>query len=378
MKNYRIFIINPGSTSTKLSMFENNRCLFTEDTFHDSSVLLTFPTINDQLDYRMSVVHKFLADKGIDLTGVDAIVGRGGGCCAILGGVYRIDNKLIEDTRNCAGGLYHSSMLGVQMAKMLHDEYGGELLMMDPPVVDELCDLARVTGVRGVYRKSAVHALNLKETARRHANSLGKRYEDCNLIVSHIDGGISVTAHRKGRMIDGNNAGGGEGPFSPTRMGTMAITDIIGELGDKTPQELKKLCSQAGGLTSHFGTSNSDIVHALVEKGDTRATRVWQAMIYQICKDIGAMAAVLEGDVDGIVLTGGLLRFDDVLADIKRRCGFIAPVTAYPGEFEQEAMAAGAMRVLTGEETALVYPGKPAWSGFEDERDVGTAAPSFV
>lgn len=367
MKTYRIFIINPGSTSTKLSMFENDRCLFTEDTFHDSSVLLTFPTINDQLDYRMAVVHKFLAEKGIDLTGVDAIVGRGGGCCAILGGVYRIDDKLIEDTRNCAGGLYHSSMLGVQMAKMLHDEYGGELLMMDPPVVDELCDLARVTGVRGVYRKSAVHALNLKETARRHAKSLGKRYEDCNLIVSHIDGGISVTAHRKGRMIDGNNAGGGEGPFSPTRMGTMAITDIIGELGDKTPQELKKLCSQAGGLTSHFGTSNSDIVHAMVEKGDTRAVRVWQAMIYQICKDIGAMAAVLEGDVDGIVLTGGLLRFDDVLADIKRRCGFIAPVTAYPGEFEQEAMAAGAMRVLTGEETALVYPGKPAWEGFEDE-----------
>ena len=368
MKNYRIFIINPGSTSTKLSMFENDRCLFTVDTFHDSKELLKIPTINDQLDYRMAVVHQFLEEKGIDLTGVDAIVGRGGGCCAILGGVYRIDDKLIEDTRNCAGGLYHSSMLGVQMAKMLHDEFGGELLMMDPPVVDELCDLARVTGVRGVYRKSAVHALNLKETARRHAKSMGKRYEDCNFIVSHIDGGISVTAHRKGRMIDGNNAGGGEGPFSPTRMGTMAITDIIGELGDRTPQELKKLCSQAGGLTSHFGTSNSDIVHAMVEQGDTRATRVWQAMIYQVCKDIGAMAAVLEGDVDGIVLTGGLLRFDDVLADIKRRCGFIAPVTAYPGEFEQEAMAAGAMRVLTGEEEALVYPGKPAWSGFDDEK----------
>jgi len=368
MKNYRIFIINPGSTSTKLSMFENDRCLFTVDTFHDSKELLKFPSINDQLDYRMAVVHKFLADKGIDLTGVDAIVGRGGGCCAILGGIYRIDDKLIEDTRNCAGGLYHSSMLGVQMAKMLHDEFGGELLMMDPPVVDELCDLARVTGVRGVYRKSAVHALNLKETARRHAKSLGKRYEDCNFIVSHIDGGISVTAHKKGRMIDGNNAGGGEGPFSPTRMGTMAITDVIGELGDRTPQELKKLCSQAGGLTSHFGTSNSDIVHAMVDAGDTRAIRVWQAMIYQICKDIGAMAAVLEGDVDGIVLTGGLLRFDDVLADITRRCGFIAPVTAYPGEFEQEAMAAGAMRVLTGEEDALVYPGRPAWNGFDDEK----------
>lgn len=367
MKTYRIFIINPGSTSTKLSMFENDRCLFTVDTFHDSKELLKFPSINDQLDYRMAVVHQFLKEKGIDLTGVDAIVGRGGGCCSILGGVYRIDDKLIEDTKNCAGGLYHSSMLGVQMAKALHDVYGGELLMMDPPVVDELCDLARVTGVRGVYRTAISHALNLKETARRHAASLGRRYEDCNFIVCHIDGGISVTAHRRGRMVDGIDAGGGEGPFTPTRIGSMAVTDVIGALKDKTPQELKKLCSQAGGLSSHFGTSNSDIVHAMVDAGDSRAVRVWQAMIYQVCKSIGSMAAVLEGDVDGIVLTGGLLRFDDVLADIRRRCGFIAPVTAYPGEFEQEAMAAGAMRVLTGGEEALTYPGRPVWSGFDDE-----------
>lgn len=367
VKTYRIFIINPGSTSTKLSMFENDRCLFTEDTFHDSSVLLGFPTINDQLDYRMAVVHKFLKDRGIDLHGVNAIVGRGGGCYSILGGVYNIDDKLIEDTREAKGGLYHASMLGVQMARVLHEEYGGLMLMIDPPVVDELCDLARVTGVRGVYRTAICHALNLKETARRHARSLGKRYEECNLIVCHIDGGISVTAHAHGRMIDGNDAGGGEGPFTPTRMGSMAVTDVIGALGGCTHEEIKHLCSQAGGLTSHFGTSNSDTIHKRVEQGDPRATRVWQAMIYQVCKAIGSMAVVLEGRVDGIVLTGGLLRFADVLEDIRRRCGWIAPVTAYPGEFEQEAMAAGAMRVLTGEEAALTYPGKPVWNGFADE-----------
>ena len=369
MKAYRIFVINPGSTSTKLSMFENDTCLFTEDTFHDSSVLLTFPTINDQLDYRMEVIRRFIAEHGIDLRGVDAIVGRGGGCCAIPGGVYRIDEALIRDTREARGGLYHASMLGVQMAKALHDEYCGLMLMMDPPVVDELCDLARMTGVRGVYRTAISHALNLKETARRHARSLGMRYEDCRLIVCHIDGGISVTAHDRGRMIDGNNAGGGEGPFTPTRMGSMAVTDVIGALRDKTPAQLKALCSQAGGLTSHFGTSNSDTVHAMVERGEPRAVRVWQAMLYQVCKEIGSMAAVLEGRVDGIVLTGGLLRFDDVLETICRRCGFIAPVTAYPGEFEQEAMAAGAMRVLRGEEEALTYPGKPVWDGFPDEND---------
>lgn len=367
MKTYRIFVINPGSTSTKLSMFENDRCLFTEDTFHDSSILLTFPTINDQLDYRMEVVYKFLSDRGIDLTGVDAIVGRGGGCYAIPGGVYEIDDRLVSDTRESKSGLYHASMLGVQMAKTLHDQYGGMMLMMDPPVVDELCDLARITGVRGVYRKAATHALNLKETARRHAKSIGKRYENCNLIVCHIDGGISITAHSGGRMIDANDASGGEGPFTPTRMGGMAVTDLIRELGNISMQELKALCSQSGGLSSHFGTSNSDIIHAMAEAGDPRAQRVWQAMIYQICKAIGSMAPVLEGKVDGIVLTGGLLRFSDVLEGIERRCGFIAPVTIYPGEFEQEAMAAGAMRVLTGEEEALKYPGKPVWSGFADE-----------
>ena len=368
MKTYRILVINPGSTSTKLSLFENDVCLFTESTFHDSSILRTLPTINDQLDYRMKVVREFIAQKGIDLGTIDAIIGRGGGCYSVPGGIYRVDERLVEDTRRSPGGLYHASMLGVQMVDALAGECGGIRLMMDPPVVDELCDLARVTGVRGVYRKARVHALNLKETARRHAASLGRRYEDCRLIVAHIDGGISITAHEYGRMIDGTDGSGGDGPFTPTRMGSMALTDVITDL-DCTPAVLRQLCSVDGGLSSHFGTSNSDVVHAMVERGDTRAVRVWQAMIYQICKSIGAMAAALEGRVDGIVLTGGLLRFDDVLEGIRRRCGFIAPVTAYPGEFEQEAMAAGAVRVLNGEEEAKIYPGKPVWDGFEDEKE---------
>lgn len=367
MKTYRIFIVNPGSTSTKFSLFENKTCVFTEDTFHDSADLRRFPTINDQLDFRLEVVEAYLREHGIDLHGVDAIVGRGGSSYPVAGGVYHIDDALVRDTREAKGGLYHASMLGVQMAKVLQARYGGMMLMMDPTVVDELCDLARITGVRGVYRRSATHALNLKATCRRHARTLGRRYDECNFIACHIDGGISVTAHKGGRMIDVIDASGGEGPFTPTRMGNMAITDIIGSLADYTRQDLKALCSQAGGLSSHFGTSNSDIVHGMMEQGDARATRVWQAMIYQVCKSIGSMATVLEGHVDAIVLTGGLLRFDDVLADIRRRCEWIAPVAAYPGEFEQEAMAAGAMRVLTGEEEALVYPGKPAWSGFGDD-----------
>lgn len=366
-KNYRVLVINPGSTSTKLSLFEGRKCLLDTDVFHDSSVLLGFPTINDQLPYRMQVLWDFLKENHLDLTGIDAIVGRGGSCQPVESGVYRINEQLIEDTRNAVGGLYHSSMLGVQMAAEVQKRYGGEMFMVDPPVVDELCDLARITGVKGVYRKAVSHALNLHETARRHAAHLGRRYEDCNFIVCHIDGGISITAHAHGRVIDGNDAGGGEGPFTPTRMGSMAVTDVIRlvEQGMDTAQ-LRRLSSQAGGLTSWFGTSSADRIHALVEQGDPEAVRVWNAMIYQTVKWIGAMSTVLQGKVDGIVLTGGLLRFEEITDTIRKDCGWIAPVTAYPGEFEQEAMAFSALGVLEGRIQARTYTGRPAWEGFRD------------
>ncbi|HCE73741.1 MAG TPA: butyrate kinase, partial [Lachnospiraceae bacterium] len=281
------------------------------------------------------------------------------------GGIYQIDERLIADTRAAKGGLYHASMLGVQMANEVHQKYGGIMIMMDPPVVDELCDDARITGLKGVYRRAVSHALNLKATARTHAKRMGKRYEDCNFIVCHIDGGISVTAHEHGRMIDGNDAGGGEGPFTPTRMGSLAVTDGRRVLLGRSDREIRDLCSQAGGLSSWFGTSNSDKVHRMVEDGNETAVRVWNAMIYQIIKWIGMMSTPLKGQVDAILLTGGLLRFPEIGKRIEESCSFIAPVYQYPGEFEQEAMAAGAMRILTGEEQVKTYPGKPVWSGFD-------------
>lgn len=396
-RHYKSFIINPGSTSTKLSMFTDGEEQFTTDVFHDSAELLKFPTINDQLDYRMRVIGDFLRENGIDIRDIDAIVGRGGSCRPIESGVYAINDVMIDDTRKCVGGLYHSSMLGVQMAremkKMVLASRGlcdGDLsmsvselnavcetpllLVMDPPIMDELSDLARVSGVKGISRRAVSHALNLKATAKRHAAAVGRKYEDLNLIVCHIDGGISVTAHDHGRMVDGNDAGGGEGPFTPTRMGTMAVTDVIDYFltsrfpadGEKINPDgkyscaeiadmLRKLCSQAGGLSSHFGTSSSDRIHAMVEAGDERATLVWNAMVYQVCKWIGTMAPVLKGKVDGIVLAGGLLRFDDLVNQIKERCEWIAPVYCYPGEFEQVAMAEGAVRVLSGEEKCKEY-----------------------
>ncbi|MBR3279851.1 MAG: butyrate kinase [Lachnospiraceae bacterium] len=249
-KTYRVFVLNPGSTSTKLEYFENEKSIKKDNIFHDSTVLRNFDTINAQLYYRMEYVRKWLSDNNIDLTGIDAIVGRGGACYPVPSGTYEVDERLLNDVRQAKGGVYHSSMLGIQMAKELHDEFGGRLLMVDPIVVDELQDVARITGVKGLYRTSATHALNLKATAREHAKRTGVKYKDMNYIVCHIDGGITVTAHQKGRMIDANDGSGGDGPFTPTRMGTMAVTDVIKFLFDKPLDEVRKLCQSTGGLSS--------------------------------------------------------------------------------------------------------------------------------
>lgn len=366
MNKYKILVINPGSTSTKLSLFINNENQFTTDVFHDSSILKEFKTINDQLDYRMEVVSKFLEDNNIDLSDIAAVAARGGSSYSVVSGTYEVNDQLIEDTRANKGGLYHSSMLGVQMAKRIQTKYGGRIFVTDPTIVDEYSDLARITGVDGVYRRAICHALNLKVVARKYADSINRKYEDLNLIVCHIDGGITITAHEHGRMIDGNDGGGGDGPFTPTRMGGMAVTDIVNNLWDKSKEEMLNLCSCNGGLSNYFGTSNSDYIHKLVENNDPKATRVWNAMIYQICKAIGSMSTVLKGNVDGIVLTGGLMRFNDIYEHINERCGWIAPIQVYAGEYEQEALALGALRVLTNEQEPLTYSGKPVWNGFID------------
>ena len=363
---YKIFVINPGSTSTKLALFEDEKMVIFEKVFHDSTELEKFKTINDQLPYRMAVIMDFIKEKGIDLTGIDAIVGRGGGSYSVKSGVYEVDDLLIQHTREGKSGLHHVSNLGVQLAKEIQKIYGGRLFTVDPTVVDEFQDLARITGLKGIYRKSAFHVLNQKYTARYHAKTLGKKYEDCRFIVCHIDGGISVTAHEYGRMIDSNDASGGEGPFTPTRIGSLAITDVAEYLADKSREELYMLCMEAGGFSSHFGTSDADVVHKMVEDGDPMAKRVWQAMVYQICKWIGSMSVVLKGKVDAIILTGGLMRFDDIPEMIRDYCGHIAPITVYQNEMEFQALGEGALRVLRGELEPLHYTGKPVWDGFDD------------
>ena len=361
--SYKVFVINPGSTSTKLAYFDGETKLFETNVFHDAPELAKFATINDQLPYRKAVIQQFLKDNGIDLTGVDAIVGRCGACVPCKGGVYEITDLLIRDCRNAAGGVEHPSNLGVQLAAELQKEYGGRAFTVDSPKTDEFQEVARITGVKSIYRTSNIHALNIKGTAQMHCKLNGLDYAKSSFVVCHIDGGITISALRGGRIIDATDNAGGEGPFTPTRTGALPVSGVLDAYSGKDLKESKKILTRSGGFVSWFGTSNSDKVHEMAEEGDRTARLVWDAMVYNICKYIGSMAAVLKGRVDGIICGGGLLRFEDIKQQIEENCGWIAPVSFYPGEVEHEAMAAGAIRVLKGEERPLIYTGEPVWKG---------------
>lgn len=365
-RKFKIFVINPGSTSTKLAYFEDDEKKFETSVTHDAPELAKFGRVSNQLGFRKQVITDFLAANGIELSGMDAIVGRGGGSASVNSGVYEINDRLLEDLRNTVAGVEHPANLGAPLAAELAAVCGARAFMVDSPKTDEFIDEARITGIDGLYRVSSLHTLNLKGTARLWCREHGVKYEESRLIVCHIDGGMSVSAHDRGRMIDGTNNAWGEGPFTPTRIGALPVYLGAKYFMDKGEGALKDACTRAGGFVSHFGTSDSDKVHAMVEAGDAKAVRVWNAMIYNICKSIGSMAAVLSGRVDAIVCGGRLLRFDDLCRGIEERCGWIAPVCFYPGEVEHEAMASGALRVLRGEEEPQIYTGEPVWNGFED------------
>lgn len=361
----KIFAINPGSTSTKIALVEDETVLFSKNVAHDANKLAEFDGISAQLPYRKETILTLLAEDHITLDGVDAFVGRGGGLISMAGGVYEVDELLLDHATRGANGVQHPAQLGPQLAKEFANQYGKPAFVVNPPDVDELQDLARMTGLKGVYRNVHLHALNLKETAIRHAESIGKKYEDCNFVVCHIGGGISVSAHRKGKMVDGNDIVGGEGPMAPTRCGDIPASALIKYCAGKDPKEAKAICTRTGGLVSWLGTSDALEVSNRAAAGDKEAAMVWNTMIYQITKYIGAMAVVLHGQVDGILLGGGMVYNKELVAAITEACSFIAPVWAYPGEFEMEAMASGAIRALTGKEEVKKYTGKPVWGGFD-------------
>lgn len=370
MKKYKVFAINPGSTSTKIALFEGDECIYTQNVSHDAGELAKYETISDQLPYRRNMIFDLLKEANISIDDVDVFVGRGGGLFAMEGGTYEIDDLILEHARTMANGVIHPAALGPQLAAEFASKNGARAMVVNPPDVDEYQDLARMTGIKGIYRTAHLHSLNLKETAIRHSkNVLNKKYEDCNFIVCHIGGGVSVSAHRKGKMVDGFDIVGGEGPMAPTRCGSIAVADLLRYMkkNNLSVDEVKPLVTKTGGFVNHTGISSAVELKERAAKGDKYAEMVWHSMIYQIEKCIGSMAAVLHGEVDGILLGGGMAYNDDLVQFIKDACSFIAPVFAYPGEFEMEAMAAGAIRVLNGEEELKKYTGKPIFSGFDFE-----------
>jgi butyrate kinase len=368
MKSYKIFAINPGSTSTKIALFNDEEMVFSKNVAHDTAQLAAFRELSEQLPYRKDTILWLLKESGISLEKTDAFVGRGGGLLSMEGGTYEVDATLLDHAKRGANGVIHPANLGSQLADEFRLAYGGNAFVVNPPDVDEFQEVARITGIKEIFRTSHLHALNQKETAIRHANLQNKKYEDLNLVVAHIGGGISVAAHRNGRIIDGNDNIGGDGPMTPTRTGSVPAADLVRLCfsGKYTEKELLERCMKNGGFVDHLGTSDTIEIVKRIANGDTRALLVFNAMIYQIIKMIGAMAAVLEGKIDGILLGGGLVNDRGLVKKIEHACSFIAPVTAYPGEFEMEAMAAGALRVLCGEEKIKKYSGVPDWKGFDN------------
>lgn len=364
-RGWRVLVINPGSTSTKVGVFDGERAVFTVNVAHEASELAKFAGVSDQLPYRVGLIDQALAENGVELASIDAFVGRGGGLLPLPGGTYEVDDVLLDHATRGANGVQHPAQLGPQIARAFAGRVGKPAFVVNPPDTDELCDEARMTGVRGVYRHVHLHALNLKETAIRHAASAGRAYEECRFVVCHIGGGISVSAHDRGRMVDGADIVGGEGPMAPTRCGALPVAEVLDYLdAGHATADVRRMCMKTGGFVDLLGTSDALEVSRRAEAGDEAYRRAWDAMVYQICKEIGAMAAVLGGNVDGILLGGGMVHNKGLARAIEERCGWIAPVFAYPGEFELEAMAAGARRVLDGVEKPLRYSGKPVFEGF--------------
>ena len=366
-KKYRLLAINPGSTSTKIALFENDREIFSSNISHDAVKLRKFCEISDQFPYRKEAISAELTKNEISLQGMDAFVGRGGGLVSLEGGTYVINETLLHHAR-IGFTVKHPATLGSQLAHDFALTYGGKAFVVNPPDVDEFDLIARVSGLSDVARESRIHALNQKEVALCYAKEVGKQYEDMNLVISHIGGGVSVTAHQKGRMVDSNDIFNGDGPMAINRAGALPATAVVKMCfsGQYTEREIYVLITKNGGMVDHLGTTDIREVKERIEKGDSYAKLIYDAMIYQICKNIGAYAAVLKGDVDAILLTGGIANDPYLIDQIIDRVKFIAPVKVYAGEFEMQALANGALRVLTGQEKPKTYTGVPVWNGFEN------------
>jgi len=355
---YKILSINPGSTSTKIAAYADENLIFDRTIRHTGEELSKFETLFDQYDFRKEVILKVLKEEGIDLSDFSAIVGRGGLLRPVESGTYEVNEQMIADIKSSVNG-EHASNLGSVLANEVASTIPGcRAFIVDPVVVDELQDVARISGLPQFPRRSTFHALNQKAIARRYAADNNTEYDKLNLVVAHLGGGISVSAHRLGRVVDAPQALDGYGPFSPERCGTMDVGALVrlSFTGQYTENEILKMLCGKGGLMAHLGVNEAHVVQKRAEEGDAHAKLVLEAMAYTIGKEIGAMHAVLHGKTDAILITGGIAHNKFVVSYIENMVGSLAKIAVYPGEDEMEALAMGGLRVLRGEKPKEYYP----------------------
>lgn len=373
MREYTILTVNPGSTSTKLGLVRGEEILLDLNIDTDPRDFAGCKTFAEQAPIREQQILEVLAEKGVALADIDAVSGRGVGVHSCEGGTYLIDDLVYDHASRDVIGINHVATLGIILARRIADRLGKPAYFVNPVSTDELCDQARMTGVKGLYRPSRAHPLNMKQVAIQHSKLQGKRYEDCNYVILHMGGGISVGAHRKGRAIDQTRIGDGQGPISPNRSGDLCYADVQALLKQgRTLDEVKQLTSRRGGLVDLCGTDNVRVIRRDIipagGKAAQRAQMALDAMEYTMVKWAAMMAGALKGHVDAVLLTGGLAHDKELVAQLTADLSWIAPIYVYPGSFETEALASGAIRVLSGEEEVRHYSGKPVWDGFDFDK----------
>ena len=362
--SYKILTLSPGSTSTKVAVFEGTEALFRLNVTHPAEELARFDQAADQFEYRKETILAALEEHGIKLEDIDAFSGYCGSMGPTVGGIFAIDDTVCDHVMNA--GVNHPAILGAPLLQAFAQQVGKPAYAVNQPDTDELENVARITGYPGVYRKSHVHCLNQKECALRCAAELGTTYAEGNFIVAHVGGGLSVACHNHGRMIDTNDVLEGSGPFAPNRSGDAPLKPVVkiafSEGADK--KKMDGVIGKTGGLVGLCGTDDARIICKRIEEGDEWAKVVYDAMAYQVAKYIGAFAAALKGKVDGIVLTGGVSNDPYFTGYVRERVEWIAPVKIYGGDFEMDALASGAIRALEGTEDVMTFTGEPSWKGF--------------
>ncbi|MGE4572596.1 MAG: butyrate kinase [Candidatus Izemoplasmatales bacterium] len=355
--DYLILAINPGSTSTKVAVYYNSKLVKEQTLRHDVEELKVFKSIIDQADFRRNVIIDFIKEHDYELKDFDVFVGRGGMMKPLKnGGTYLVNKEMLRDLRSGEYG-YHASNLGAILADGFAKEFNRPAYIVNPVCIDEFEDISRISGQKLIERRSVFHALNQKAIAMQFAKDIKKDYKDINLIVTHLGGGISVGLHKKGRVIDCNNALGGDGPFSPERTGTIPTYPLVDLCfsGEYTKEEVKKLLVGQGGLVSYLGTNDARVVEERINAGDQEAKLHYDAMAYNVVKEIGSLYFAAKGEIDGILITGGIAYSDYFIKYLKDHINPIMPIKVYPGEDEMRSLAEGAMRVMLKQEKSQVY-----------------------